>query len=150
MKNYISLLIVLLLAGCATKPQSPAQTVLIPSERVYSSLNLEASENSARVVIVRDQTVSMWGAIGYHQIFLNDRLMASIAAGERLELILKAGEHVFGVIPTLSASTKSEFTGGWAMSNNVQLLESGRTYYFRVLIDGNASSRIQRYFPENP
>jgi hypothetical protein len=148
MKRTSIALFLVFVAGCATHPESPSQAANVPVERVYVDLQTKDPSTAAKVVIVRDKTVAMWGGIGYHQLFIDDKLVASLASGEKFEIFLPPGESVLGVIPALSSSTKQEFTGGWAASNATQTFLAGRTYHFRVLVDGNASSRIQRYFPE--
>ena len=123
------------------------QAKIVPSDRLYVDSS-PVGEDLAKIVIIRDKTVAGFGAIGYHQVFLDGRRVASLAANEKLEMLVPSGEHVFGVLPTLSASTSEQFAGGWATYNLDQVLLPGRTYFYRILIDANASSRIQRYLPE--
>ncbi len=138
--------VVVLLPGCATALVQPHEASPVPLERQY--VQNPSGDHLATVVFVRDKTVLPWGGYGYHQLFVDGRLVASLAGGESFTLRVEPGDHFLGILPTLSSSTTEEFAGGWRTYTLIQVMLSGTTYYFRVLIDANAASRLQRFIPD--
>lgn len=137
--------IFLLLVSCSSTPTPVTTTHVVPSDRVYFKGGSTA-DASATVVFVKDDGI--WASIGYHQLFLDGKLAASLKSGERLQLQLSPGEYVFGILPVAFTSTKEEFLGGYSVTSIDQSLQAGRTYYYRILVDGDNTSRIQRYVPQ--
>jgi len=118
----------------------------VPPERVYFQSDSDA-KIAAKVVFVKDE--GTWASIGYHQVFIDGKLAASIKSGERLQFQLNPGDYVFGILPTFLTTTKDEFIGGYSVTSVDQVLQPGKTYYYRILVDGESVSRIQRYVPNN-
>ena len=140
------LLCTLALSACgATSALRPDNAKPVPQERIYLKLD-QSSEDSARVVIVRDFTELYRST--YHQIFLDGKRIATLANGEKLEIFLKPGDYVFGALPTMSADRSEPYSAGFAVYNLDQVLAPRKTYFYRVLIDVNAITRMQRYLPD--
>lgn len=131
--------------GCSSTPTKLSAAQPVPSERVYRTAQ-STSQNPARVVIVKDQ--GTWASFGYHQIFLNGKVVASIRTGERVEFLLDPADYIVGVLPVASTTTTEQSLGGYAVTSIDQILVAGKTYYYRILVDGDNASRIQRFVPE--
>lgn len=134
----------LLIQGCASTPTPISKSNPPPKNRVYAS-PIVSSSAPARVVIIKDE--GAWASFGYHQIFLNGKVIASLSTGEKLDLTLDPGDYVFGVLPTASPETTKESVLGYAIYSMDQVLQAKKIYYYRVLVDGDNSSRIQRFVP---
>ena len=134
-----------LAAGCSSTPSKLSTAQLVPPERVYYSAH-PTSQNSARIIVIKDE--GTWASFGYHQLFLNGKLVASLRTGERVEFSVDPADYILGVLPVASTSTTGQSIGGYAVTSIDQLLLAGKTYYYRVLVDGDNASRIQRFVPE--
>lgn len=132
------------IVACSSTPSAINSAQVVPPERTYYRTQPQAS--AATVVFVKDEGI--WASIGYHQLFINGKLAASLKTGERLQLQLDPGEHIFGILPTAFATTTEEFAGGYAVTSIDQSLKAGATYYYRILVDGDNTSRIQRFVPQ--
>lgn len=129
----------LLVSACATAPTPLGEAKSVPSDRIYAKVTPPAL-SSARVIFIRDQGFAGGGV--YQHVFINGQRAASIDVGEQLELFLEPGEYIFGVQPTDPFGTHTLYSID-------QQLQSGRHYYYRLLIDGGSlQSRIQRFTPE--
>lgn len=148
MKGILIFFVAILVAACATIPTPISQAQPVPGERVYVQPT-ESTANSARVFIVRDDVQMLWGDYGYHQVFLNGKRIATLAKREQLLVNLEPGDYVLGVLFTFGADRTEPYAAGWSVYSLDQTLQSGRTYYYRVLIDGNGASRIQRFLPDD-
>lgn len=134
-----------LAVGCSSTPTKLSAAQPVPSERVYRTAH-PTSQNPARIVVVKDQ--GTWASFGYHQLFLNGKVVASIRTGERVEFSLDPADYILGVLPVASTSTTEQSLGGYAVMSIDQSILAGKTYYYRVLVDGDNASRIQRFVPE--
>jgi hypothetical protein len=134
------------LLACSSTPTAVTKAPEVPPERVYYKSDSDAN-TAAKVVFVKDEGV--WASIGYHQLFVDGKLAASIKTGERLQFQLSPGDYVFGILPTFLTTTKDEFIGGFSVTSLDQVLQPGKTYYYRILVDAENVSRIQRYVPSN-
>ena len=106
----------------------------MPDKQIYLTFESSAPEN-AKLVVVRDK--GMMASLNFLHFFINDQRVASLETGERLELNVRPGEYVLGVKPTDPFGVHAGFSID-------QSLLAGRTYRYRLLMDGNAGARIQR------
>jgi len=124
----------LIVAGCATVPTPVSQAIPTPADRIYYP---DARNGPvATVIFVRD--TGFVGSAVYQNLTINEERGAAIDVGERATLRLSPGEYVFAVTPT-------DPFGSWAPFSIDQRLEAGKTYFYRILTDGNTmETRIQR------
>jgi hypothetical protein len=134
-----------LILGCSSTPTTLSASQPVPADRVYYK-TAPSSANPAKVIVVKDE--GTWASLGYHQLFLNGKLVASLRTGERAEFSLDPADYVIGILPVASTSTQKEFLGGYAVTSIDQSVVAGKTYYYRLLVDGDNASRIQRFVPE--
>ncbi len=140
MKNItIAIFLAALMAGCATTAISHKNAQLAPADRVFLAQNLP-TEGNVRVLFVRD--VGLAGSGVYQNVFIDGRKAVSLNPGEKVELTLPPGEHIFGVVPT-------DVFGTNALNSIDQDLKPGRKYYYRIQTDGNSfRTVIQRFIPD--
>ncbi len=122
------------LAGCATTPTPEQDQKPVPNKQIYVTFE-QSSPDNAKVIVIRDQ--GAFAALNFLHFFVNDQRVASFETGERLTLYLKPGEYLLGVKPTDPFGVHAGFSID-------QSLLAGRTYRYRLLLDGNAGARIQR------
>lgn len=134
----------ILVAGCSTTPPTLSAAKPVPADRVYYHNSLIAA-NPAKIVVVKDEGALM--ALGYHQFFINGKVAASLRAGERVEFTVDPANYVLGILPVFSKSTQEQFLGGYAVTSLDQSVVAGKTYYYRVLVESDGPSRIQRFVP---
>jgi hypothetical protein len=136
---FLGLALVAFCAGCATTPIPVKEAKPVPADRVFRSSSIPKNGN-VTVLFVRD--TGFVGSGVYHHLFIDGRKAASLNPGEKIELVLPPGEHIFGVTPT------DPF--GNAIVNSIdQDLKPDRKYYYRLQTDGNdMRTVIQRYVPE--
>lgn len=134
MKHFAILSSILILASCATEPTPYSRQRPVPSSQVFVK-SPPPSQDTAKVVVVRDTGALL--AIHFIHFYIDDQRVASLNPGERLEVNVPVGEHIFGVKPTDPFGLHAGF-------NIDQTLKAGRTYYYRLLIDNNSGPRIQR------
>lgn len=132
MRRIVS--ITLLLTGCATTPTPLSQALPTPEDRIY--YRATDGKPTATVVFVRDSGFAASGV--YQHLTINEEPGAAIDVGEKATLRLPAGEYVFAVTPTDPFGTFAPYA--------IDLrLEAGKTYFYRILTDGNnMDTRIQR------
>ncbi|HEX8988661.1 MAG TPA: hypothetical protein VF816_11940 [Rhodocyclaceae bacterium] len=124
----------LILGACATTPTPLGEATVTPAERVFHRPPVGKPTGTA--VFIRDR--GMAGSAVYQNLSIDGERAAAIDVGEKATIQVTAGEHVFSIIPTDPFGTHAEFS----IDQNI---EAGRTYYYRVLTDGNTlSTRIQR------
>lgn len=124
-----------ILAGCATSSVAPAAAAPTPKERIFYTQKV-STKSPAKAVFVRD--TGFTGAGVYKHLSINGEKAASLDVGERADFVLEPGEYVFSVIPTDAFGTHNDYAID-------QVLQPGRTYFYRVLTDGNSMmTRIQR------
>jgi hypothetical protein len=75
--------------------------------------------------VARDRGYLIGG--GYLHLFINETRAASLETGERLALFLAPDEYIFGVKPT-------DYFELYALYSIDQVLQAGKTYYYRLLI----------------
>lgn len=88
-----------LLASCATAPTQLADTSAVPQDRQlagWASLTTPA-DGKVKVTIVRDS--GFFGADMRMALSIDGQLMAKIKAGEKVDVYLSPGTHIFGAAP---------------------------------------------------
>lgn len=142
MKNLLMLLALsLILCSCATTPIRLQEATAVPAARIYFNKK-PSTANPARAIFVRD--VGFTGRGVYQHVYINGERAASLAVGERFDVHLDPGDYIFGVMPT-------DPFGSHAMYSIDQTLIADKSYFYRILIDGNSmTSRIHRYVPGSP
>lgn len=142
MKKSLMLLgLSLILCSCATTPTRLQEATATPAARIYFNKK-PSMANPARAIFVRD--VGFTGGGVYQHVYVNGERAASLDVGERFDVNLDPGDYIFGVIPT------NPF-GNHAMYSIDQTLIADKSYFYRILIDGNSmTTRIHRYVPESP
>jgi hypothetical protein len=133
------------IAGCSSTPTPLLAARSVPADRIYYN-SAPVSNNPAKIVVVKDE--GTWASFGYHQLFLNGKVAASLRTGERIEFAVDPADYIIGVLPVASTSTQGQSLGGYAITSIDQSVAAGKTYYYRVLVDGDNTSRIQRFIPE--
>jgi len=108
----------------------------VPSSRLllaYSRLS-HSSSQKARVIVIRDSGI--FGAGQPAKLSVDGAPVALLWPGERVELFVPAGEHIFGVEP------QPRFLG--ALSEASSSAVAGSTYHFRISIsESSGSFKIQ-------
>src|SRR5215469_12643882 len=116
------ILVMLLLAGCATSPVRTSQSRAVPPSRLlpaFSRLS-QASPHKAQVSIIRDSGSLNVGV--RVKLFIDGAPIAFLWSGERVEVFLSPGYHIFGV--------QGELMG--ALDETASSLGSGHSYHFRI------------------
>jgi hypothetical protein len=128
----------LFIAGCSTTAIQVKEATQAPETQVRFHNNLPAQGN-ARAVFVRD--TGLFGAGVFQHLFIDGEEAAVLNPGEKVELILPPGEHIFGVQPT------DPF--GFATMNSIdQDLKADRSYFYRIMMQGeDGMSTVQRFIP---
>lgn len=93
----IALLLVLLVAGCATEPVPDAETSPVPRDRVLAPQYLEAAPGTGVVEVKRDPGFLAGGC--RMQLLFDEQPLAELKTAERIVLHLPAGDHLLGVRP---------------------------------------------------
>ncbi len=137
--QLFSVMVIMLLAGCATSPISSGSARDVPPERIFLIEKL-AEEGNSRAIFIRD--VGLTGSGVHQHLFIDGKKVASLDTGEKIEFILIPGEHIFGVIPT-------DLFGYHALNTIDQDLKPGKKYFYRLVTDGNSMRTfIQRTIPD--
>ncbi|HRP25452.1 MAG TPA: hypothetical protein PK205_16495 [Promineifilum sp.] len=126
-----------LVSGCATEAISPLQARDVPKERHHSTPTV-TSKNPARAVVVRD--TGLYGSGLNVHFSINGERTATFSTGERLAVTLDPGIYIFGVLQSVTLGSVQE-------KNIETRLEPGATYYYRIMIEDQTGTSIQRYFP---
>ena len=123
--------LVLLLAGCATRPVSLANSRPIKSRRLLRDYVLysQPAPYGAKLVVIRD--AARFDALETVKVLVDGRDVAFIKPGERLDLYVYSGDRILGL-----ASTP-----GFIDSPDVShtfVFKSGQTYYLRIGVVGHS------------
>ena len=103
-KCYLALLAVLLLAGCAvpiiapnTTPVSTSESKPIPESRIFNNQLVISKAGYGEVVVKRD--IGFLGSGCNTDIFIDGKLSAELATGEKVLFYLPEGRHIIGIKP---------------------------------------------------
>ena len=131
-RRQVLILLVLLLASCATSPVSTSESRAVPPSRLLPAFNRvsRAALHKAQVTIIRDSGSLNVG--NRAKLFIDGAPIAFLWSGERVDVFLSPGYHVFGV--------QGELMG--AVEETSSSLDAGGSYHFRVT-PGESSFKIQ-------
>ena len=132
MRKVVAIFLSALLVGCATSPTPIAQAKNVPDDRVY--YRPQDTSQAATAVFVRDS--GAFGSGVYQHLTINEEKAAALDVGEKVTFKLPAGEYAFGIRMT-------DPFGATAPFSIDQRLETGKSYFYRILID-QYGARIQR------
>jgi len=112
---------VICLCGCATIEIQTLDAKPIPNERVYLTELVRKDDALAHIVFKRDSGV--FGSGTSLHLYVNDKKVADIAPGERLDVYLMPGRNILALEDWLGLSGRQ----GVAVSAN-----AGETQVYRV------------------
>jgi hypothetical protein len=126
------ILLVLLLGSCATSPVKTSESRAVPPSRLLPAFSRvsQASRHKAQVTIIRDSGSLNVAVLA--KLFIDGDPIALFWSGERVEVFLTPGYHVFGV--------EGQLMGG--LDETSSSLSAGRSYHFRIT-PGESSFKIQ-------
>ena len=130
----------LLLGGCATTPTPTADAKSAPADRVLAFQDRPVSD-AATIVLTRDS--GFLGGGCFYAFWISGTLAARLGPGETSRFLLKPGEHLLrsGRDPQgqgLCQIGQDEWT------QRETILRSNEVKHFRLLIDLNGKTDIQR------
>ena len=131
--NMSVLSIAILLSGCATSAIMSQQATMVPANRVTLPSEMIGP---VKAVFIRDTGIT--GSATYEHIFVDGKEAAALDPGEKVELSLQPGEHIFSVHPTDPLGLAVGVT-------LAQQLQEGTPYYFRIAI--HHDTLLQRVNP---
>jgi len=136
----IALTAIVLLGGCATTSVPSATATQAPLDRLLA-FQEKTDETTATLVITRDQ--GFLGSAGYYSVTLNGTVAARLDAGETARFYMKPGEILLraGRDP-LGKGLCGLGQDEWTQRETV--VHQGETKYFRLSIDQNGKTDIQR------
>jgi hypothetical protein len=125
-------ILALLLAGCATSPVKTAESRVVPPSRLLPAFSRvsQASSHKAQVTIIRDSGSLNVGVRS--KLFIDGAPIALLWSGERVEVFLSPGYHIFGVEGELMST----------LDETSLSLDARRSYHFRIT-PGESSFKIQ-------
>lgn len=131
------------LVGCATTPPPTSEVRPVPQERLLAYQN-QLGSTSASLVVTRD--AGLVGSGCYYALSINGSLAARFDVSERAVFFLEPGEVLLRVGrdplgKALCARGQDEWT------QRETYLKGGETKYFRMSLDMNGKSDIQRADP---
>lgn len=130
----------IILSACATTPIIPSSAIPAPTERILAFQNKDA-KNNATLVVTRDE--GFMGGGCYYALFINGTLAARFDVGETARFYLEPGEILLrvGRDPQGRGFCSS---GQQYWTQRETILKYGDTKYFRMLLDANGTTDIQR------
>lgn len=134
------------LAGCATTPADHSKATPVPPDRLVA-FQSQVDGPSGTLVLTRDK--GFLGSGCYYGFFINDTLAARIDNSETATFIVPTGELVLraGRDPSgraLCGLGKQEWT------QRETIFRDGERKFFRMSIDANGKTDIQRADPVAP
>lgn len=129
----MALPLALVVAGCATRSVSVADTTPVPASRVLAPRLLQAGPNTGGLILKRDS--GLMGAACRIRVSVDAVPVADLGTSEKVELFLPAGEHVLG-------ATATGICGG-GMSETAVVITAGRQKIYRVSSGQSGDVRIQ-------
>lgn len=142
-KILILLAASVIFVGCATTPIAPTVAKPAPNERILA-FQQKTPSTTATLIVTRDE-----GFIGggcYYSLFINGTLAARLDVGETSRFFLAPGEILLRV--GRDPQGKGLCSAGqeyWTQRETI--LRPGEIKYFRLLIDANGATDIQRSEP---
>ncbi|NII53553.1 hypothetical protein [Luteibacter sp. SG786] len=124
------------IAGCVTKPPRPDQLRQPPADRLLAFQS--PTDGDATIVVTRD--VGMSGSGCYGAIFIDGKVAAKVATGERATFHVPAGEHIVGTWNT--GSGLCGYREGKDRREVSTILKPGDEKRFRITINPNSGVEI--------
>jgi len=135
-RMYLVVPMVMALAGCVTKPPRPDQLRTPTPDRLLAFQ--DPSDGDATVIVTRD--VGFQGSGCYGAVFVDGKVVAKVATGERITLHIPSGDHVLGTWNT--GSGLCGYREGKDRRETAVTLKTGETRRFRIIIDPNAGPSL--------
>ncbi|MDP2882483.1 MAG: hypothetical protein Q8N89_12965 [Azonexus sp.] len=136
----VTLVGVLVLAGCATTPLPASQAKPAPKERIFAFQDKTAT-NSATAVVTRDD--GFLGSGCYYGFWINGVLAARLDVAETSSFFVEPGEHVLRVgIDPQGKGLCSAGSGNWTQRETI--LRANEPKFFRLSLDLNGKADIER------
>jgi len=136
-KLFVLVPAVMALAGCVTKPPRPDQLRTPTPDRLLAYQ--DPSDGDATVVVTRD--VGFQGSGCYGAVFVDGKVVAKLATGERTTLHIPAGDHVLGTWNT--GSGLCGYREGKDRREITVALKQGETRRFRIIINPNSGVSLE-------
>jgi hypothetical protein len=136
MKWIIAACAVFLLAGCITKPPRPDQLREPSPDRLLAYQ--AASDGDANIVVTRD--VGFAGSGCYTAVFIDGKVAAKLATGERVTFYVPSGPRILGAWNTGAALCG--YREGEDRKEVDATVKPGETRKFRITINPNAGIEI--------
>jgi len=139
-KLILTFVLLLVAAGCATKPISSADARPIPEERIYAEFAkyTEPGASRAKVSFTRDS--GMLGAAASLTLFINGEIVARIRRKESISAYLPVGHNQIAVGP---GNPSAGPVGGGLVEEEL-LARYGEEYFYRVGLDMNVGIVFER------
>jgi hypothetical protein len=128
-----------MLGGCATTPVASATATPAPLDRLLA-FQEQTDETSATLVITRDQ--GFLGSASYYSVMLNGTVAARLDVGETARFYIKPGEILLRVGRSFGYRLMRLGQDEWTQRETV--VRQGETKYFRLSIDANGKTDVQR------
>lgn len=116
------LISVVLVAGCATTPISYSDASPAPSSQILAPELLHAHPGTAKVTVKRDS--GFMGSACTYRVFMDGRPIVQLRGGERIDIFIEPGEHVFGAL--------AEGACGGGTAEVAASMSSGQWKSFRI------------------
>lgn len=128
------------LVGCATTPIRSSDAVKAPKERLLA-FQEKTQKTESVIVITRDEGILGSGC--YYAININNLLAARLDVGETAKFYVEPGEILFKVgRDPFGRALCGLGQDEWTQRETV--IRQGEIKYFRLLLDANGKSDIQR------
>ena len=128
------------LAGCATKPVSYAESKPIPEDRIYSEFEQYSRPDATRAKVSFTRDSGMLGAAASLTLFINGELVARIRRKESVSAYLPAGSSQIALGPGNPTSGPV----GSGLVEDELLVETGEEYFYRVGLDTSVGLVLER------
>lgn len=130
----------MIFVGCATTPIVPTAAKPAPTERILA-FQQKTPSTTATLIVTRDE--GFLGGGCYYSLAINGTLAARLDVGETSRFFLEPGEILLRVGRDPQGrglcSAGQEY---WTQRETI--LRPGEIKYFRLLIDANGATDIQR------
>lgn len=131
----IALIAALLLSisGCATEPMATSAAAPVPQTRMLAADLARPTVGSASLIMKRDSGLN--NVACNFRLFVDGRPFADIAAGEKVQIHVPAGEHILGAR-----------SNGICLAGNaetVTTLAGGQTRTYRVSVGAGGELKLQ-------
>lgn len=133
-KLLFSMVIALIVAGCATQTVKLSDAKQVPTERIFFE-NYQDS-NLSEITVIRDS--GFIGAGCGARISIDGDLAAVLHTSEKVSFKVKGGEYIIGV--TLQNGGLCNF--GVDMQERELKIQPGERRFYRAFIDGNGTPSI--------